>query len=271
MAEKYDRNETNIEEQEKECSLLQILDVGSCHNPLSREYLKEHANVTAIDLCPSCESVFKCDFLRVPILQQGGNNYVITEGEKDDSPSITSFSENSFDVVVFCLLLEYLPSPRLRFKACQKAKQLLKTNGLLLIVTPDSSKNQAKNETQMKSWRLALASIGLLRVYIEKQKHLRCMGYVKVDQQMYGHICLAEEDNIKSKLIGKEAITNLVDYNTHETEPEHDNLFFIPQDRTTKQVLAKERQISAFQASVDEMSPKEVFANEDFLKEFSTW
>ena len=136
--------------------------------------------MTAIDLSPSSKSVYKCDFLRVPIEELTESDVII---KNDASDSVEGLKENGYDVIIFCLLLEYLPSPRLRYKACERAKRLLKTNGLLLIVTPDSSRNHTKNESQMKSWRLAQANMGMLRIYIENQKHLRFLGFVKVDQR----------------------------------------------------------------------------------------
>ena len=213
----------------------QVLDVGSCHDPLLKECLNKNINVTPIDLCPSSKSVFKCDFIRVPITQMD-KPYVISE--YDESYSITSLKENGFDVVVFCLLLEYLPSPRLRYVACQRAKSLLKTNGVLLIVTPDSSKNQAKNEIQMKSWRLAMANMGLLRIYIEKQRHLRCLGFVKVDK-LYENICKEESEKIKSALSSTTIAESQDRYMISEPKSEDETLLFIPQDSTTKEVLVK--------------------------------
>ena len=68
--------------------------------------------------------------------------------------------KESFEAVIFCLLLEYIPSPSLRLKAVEKAVELLKPAGLLLIVTPDSNPAN-KNQPQMKSWRLALAHLGV--------------------------------------------------------------------------------------------------------------
>ena len=54
----------------------------------------------------------------------------------------------SFDVVVFCLVLSYLPSPLHRTAAIRKARQLLVTDGLLLIVTPIST-IRASNSKQL--------------------------------------------------------------------------------------------------------------------------
>ena len=47
----------------KSARVYQVLDVGSCHNPLEKKFSKTNFNVTAVDLCPSSKSVFKCDFI----------------------------------------------------------------------------------------------------------------------------------------------------------------------------------------------------------------
>jgi hypothetical protein len=159
----------------------------------------------------------------------------------DEGDSIISLKENGFDVVVFCLLLEYLPSPRLRYDACQRAKRLLKSNGILLIVTPDSSKNQAKNEAQMKSWRLAMANMGLLRIYIEKQMHLRCLGFVKVDE-IYENICKEEAEKIKRVLSSTILSESRDKCMISKTMSKDENLLFIRQDSTTKDLLVKRNQ-----------------------------
>jgi 25S rRNA (adenine2142-N1)-methyltransferase len=52
---------------------------------------------------------------------------------------VEALPAQAFDVVIFSLLLSYMPSPRQRFACCAKARQVLKTNGLLLIITPDSN------------------------------------------------------------------------------------------------------------------------------------
>ena len=51
----------------------------------------------------------------------------------------------------------------------------------------------------------------------------------------------------------------------------HELLLFIPQDRTTQQLLEKERKFPAFKQNIDEVFPKDRLPNEEFFKEFSTW
>lgn len=154
-----------------EKSSLKLLDVGSCYNPFSKF---STFNVTAIDLVPATEEVLKCDFLKV----------IITKETTDIPNPCTTLPGAFFDIVVFSLLLEYLPSAQQRFICCKNANELLKPGGLLFILTPDS-KHATANSKVMKSWRFALAAIGFLRVSYQKLKHLHCMAYRKcVDDQV---------------------------------------------------------------------------------------
>jgi len=83
-----------------------------------------------------------------------------------------------FDVVVFSLFLEYLPCPQHRWRACHKALRLLRTQGLLLVITPDS-KHVGHNAGMMKSWRQTLEDMGYCRYRYTKEPHLHCMAYRK--------------------------------------------------------------------------------------------
>jgi len=138
-----------------------LLDVGSCYNPFGRLGLFD---VLALDLAPACSEVLQCDFLSVSI------------GEKtpDRSIPVTQLQAGSFDIVVFSLLLEYLPCSQQRYKCCEKAADLLCRGGLLFIITPDS-KHATANSGIMKRWRFALATLGLARLEYEKLPHLHCM------------------------------------------------------------------------------------------------
>lgn len=150
------------------CQTLKLLDVGSCYNPFSKFSMFD---VTAIDLMPASDNVYKCDFLSV----------IISSEARTIINPCTTLPICYFEVVVFSLLLEYFPSSKQRFKCCKNAYDVLKENGLLFIITPDS-KHASANSRMMKSWRYALASLGFWRTSYEKLKHLHCMSYRKCIQ-----------------------------------------------------------------------------------------
>jgi 25S rRNA (adenine2142-N1)-methyltransferase len=144
---------------------LDVLDVGSSGN-----FFKncQKLNVLPIDISPSHESVHVCDFLSVAI----ENQMRINERKVETLP------KNHFHVVIFCLLLEYLPSSTQRIKCCEKAYETLRTNGILIIITPDSN-HEMKNSKQIKNWRWTLAKIGFQRIKLEKLTNLTCMAFRK--------------------------------------------------------------------------------------------
>lgn len=90
---------------------IRLLDVGSCYNPF-----KQYSNftVTAIDISPACPDVHRCDFLNTPVHHQK------IVGQDDSAFTITSCS---YDVVVFSLLLEYMPTSEQRLICCRKGNQ----------------------------------------------------------------------------------------------------------------------------------------------------
>nr|XP_027229614.1 S-adenosylmethionine sensor upstream of mTORC1-like isoform X2 [Penaeus vannamei] len=98
--------------------------------------------------------------------------------KSDQSNSIRFLRKGFFDVVVFCLLLEYIPSPKQRFLCCEKAYNLLKPNGLLCIITPDS-KHQNANVHLYKLWKITLGFLGFSRVKYEKLTHFHGMVFRK--------------------------------------------------------------------------------------------
>jgi len=202
-----------------------LLDVGSCYNPFAEEFREDsRIKVTAIDLQPSqdtLDTVMKCDFYRVPV----GDCFQVSGNE------VTSLKRGAFDVVVFCLLLEYLPLPKMRHRVCLKARDSLSDWGLLLIVTPDSS-HQGKNETQMKAWRLALINMGLIRICTEKLPHARCLGFIKVPTTQYksSPYMVHEMEKARNRLAQN-------GFQSHESD---EDLMFIPQDETTRQKIENE-------------------------------
>lgn len=142
-----------------------LLDVGSCYNPFQKYLLFK---VLPIDLAPAIENVIKCDFLSVPL---------------DIKLNIfknvcRTLPLSSFDIVVFSLLLEYFPLPQQRYSCCEKAYNVLKPGGLLVIITPDSS-HESYNSILMKNWKIALSNLGFWRIKYEKLTHIHCMVFRK--------------------------------------------------------------------------------------------
>ena len=125
------------------------------------------------------QSVYKCDFLKLTITEQEPStvNRPSTFLTKLSNP-VTSLPSNSCHVVVFSLLLEYFPAPRQRWMCCQNAHKLLKLNGILIIITPDSHK-QHRNAPLIKDWKTAIESIGFKRWRYVKLEHLHCLVFRK--------------------------------------------------------------------------------------------
>ncbi|XP_063978564.1 S-adenosylmethionine sensor upstream of mTORC1 [Diachasmimorpha longicaudata] len=175
-------------------SKIKIIDVGSCYNPLGDD---ESFDVTAIDLAPYSTQVLKCDFLDVVI----GNTT-----EVRDNRELVQLEKNYYDVCVFSLLLEYLPSPDQRFHCCEKAHDILKPGGLLIIVTPDS-KHVGANARIMKSWRFVLSHLGFMRIAYEKLKHVHCICFRKCFDEAvaarWAQIQVLEREDLLFKALDK--------------------------------------------------------------------
>lgn len=147
---------------------LRVLDVGSCYNPFKKI---SSFDVVAIDIAPASEDVICCDFLNLAITEQ-------RDTPLNSNERIRQLPAASFDVVIFSLLLEYLPSCKQRYVCCSKASQLLVPGGLLCIITPDS-KHATANSDVMKKWRYAMAYENFLRIQYDKLPHLHCMVFRK--------------------------------------------------------------------------------------------
>lgn len=187
-----------------------LLDVGSCYNPF-KDF--NYFDVIPIDIAPATSEVYKCDFLNVKI----------GKDERKSFNAVTSIKSKSFDVVVFSLLLEYLPSPKQRLECCERAYELLKTEGLLIIITPDS-KHVGANAKLMKSWRVVLAKLGFYRIKYEKLPYIHCMAFRKsFDKQVTLNWV---------KLYGIKEI----DYDIH-----------IPQDFTIKSLVEDSNQVKVLE------------------------
>lgn len=147
---------------------IRLLDVGSCFNPFAEYDIFE---VTAVDIAPADDSVFECDFLNVDIGDQETSS-------TEDPRTISQLACSSFDVIVFSLLLEYLPTSEQRISCCERAYRLLRTEGILIIITPDS-KHVGANARLMKTWRYTLALMGFNRVKHDKLQHITCLVFRK--------------------------------------------------------------------------------------------
>ncbi|XP_068714696.1 S-adenosylmethionine sensor upstream of mTORC1-like isoform X1 [Montipora foliosa] len=106
----------------------------------------------------------------------------------NEEEEVTILPAGLFHIIVFSLLLSYFPSPVQRWECCKKAHRLLITNGILLIITPDSS-HQNKNAAMIKSWKTGIESLGFVRWKYHKQTHLHCMAFRKVAPcHTYNHV-----------------------------------------------------------------------------------
>ncbi|XP_050302335.1 S-adenosylmethionine sensor upstream of mTORC1 [Anthonomus grandis grandis] len=200
---------------------LKVLDVGSCYNPFST--FKEF-DVMAVDIAPANAEVLKCDFLKVNI----GNATFIENG------TLISLQENFFDIIVFSLILEYLPSPKQRLKICLNAYDLLKFEGILAIITPDSN-HIGSNIKIFKSWQFVLAKYGFVRVKYEKLPHMHCMLFRKTP---FPEVARRWAD-------------------IHRSEGFYDEIF-IPQDFTREKVTKENR-----------LEDQEVWCHDTFLQDFN--
>ncbi|XP_016378750.1 probable methyltransferase BTM2 homolog [Sinocyclocheilus rhinocerous] len=156
---------------------IRLLDVGSCFNP----FLKFDEFLTVgIDIVPAVESVYKCDFLNLQLQQplQLASDALDAFLRQLRGP-IDALPAQLFHVVVFSLLLSYFPSPYQRWLCCKKAHELLTLNGLLLIITPDSS-HQGRHTLMMRSWRVAVESLGFKRYKYVKFSHMHLIAFRKV-------------------------------------------------------------------------------------------
>ncbi|XP_053320847.1 S-adenosylmethionine sensor upstream of mTORC1 [Spea bombifrons] len=156
---------------------IRLLDVGSCYNP----FLKyDDILAVGIDIVPAVETVYKCDFLNLQIQQplQLAPDAIDAFLKQLKSP-IDYLPAELFHVVVFSLLLSYFPSRYQRWICCKKAHELLALNGLLLIITPDSS-HQNRHAMMMKSWKIAIESLGFKRMTYCKFSHMHLMSFRKV-------------------------------------------------------------------------------------------
>ncbi|CAL4068244.1 unnamed protein product [Meganyctiphanes norvegica] len=201
------------EVQSHDANSLKVLDVGSCYNPFAKF---PDLDVTAIDLCPANESVKQCDFLGLEV------NSSNIDKDWNAGSSITAAPEQYFDVIIFSLLLEYIPSPKQRALACKKAYKLLKTNGILCIITPDSKHSNA-NVHICKLWKITLGFLGFARTKYEKMNHFHGMTFRKgMCPVAWAHDAERELEQTKKKEVRRKF--KKINYDNIQTE------MFIPQD-----------------------------------------
>ena len=99
----------------------------------------------------------------------------------------------------------------------------------------------------MRSWQVALSTIGFVRIYIEKLRHIRCLAFVKVNKK-FDQVCSNEVESLCRK----------TGINLAEMK-DMSKLMFIPQDSTSKKVLEKEN---------DKIEDKNLNLSKEFLQEF---
>ena len=150
---------------------LRVLDVGSCFNPLRGAHLPLYADgedckgssiamrVDAVDLCPIPDSgVRQCDWLKV----QFGSDALELSSLPSGAP-VRAVLPCSYDAVVFCLLLSYLPCSEMRYRAVLHAFCALRQGGLLVIV---STRTQcSRSAPWVDQWVTAIERIGFARVH----------------------------------------------------------------------------------------------------------
>ena len=152
------------------------------------------------------QSVLECDFLSVDITS-GLNSSDYNRTEMSGRGCNQLFGD-SYDVVVFSLLLSYLPSTEQRLKCCVNAHRVLNLHGLLLVITPDSS-HQNRHASFMVEWKHCIEAAGFHRCMLmllfeflldpltyrwkyDKLSHLHCMAFrkVKPTRQDYSDVML---------------------------------------------------------------------------------
>ncbi|XP_018022163.1 S-adenosylmethionine sensor upstream of mTORC1 [Hyalella azteca] len=180
-----------------ETDRVRVLDVGSCYNPLGRH---PKLLVTPIDLMPATKDVYKCDFLQLEVADPSDCDIPPELASSEDpssdcdsTPTIERLPCESFDAVVFSLMLDYIPCPEARLECCRKASELLKPGGLLLIVTPSCSAGML-NPLLFKYFHWHLAKLGLKKHVSKKTSGFRTFSYRKA---FYPFVAEAGADKIQ--------------------------------------------------------------------------
>lgn len=187
---------TECQEIQLRGSKIEVLDVGSSGNFFRNS---ENFKILPIDISPSDPTVYVCDFLSVNFgdsLEMKSRQQNVVDFESEE---IIQLPRNHFHVVVFCLLLEYLPSSELRIKCCQRAYEVLKSQGILVIITPDSN-HENRNSKLIKHWRWTLEHFGFHRIKLTKLRNLTCMAFRK---SLHPEICMKWAETHKESYMTK--------------------------------------------------------------------
>ncbi len=161
-----------------ETERIRLLDVGSCYNP---HLGQQKFDVTALDLEPTHESVYQCDFLALTLAETSSIIATPREGTREwrsDQPAsqrLKALPGNYFHAVTFSLVLNYLPSSDQRVEMLIKARELLISppesddpagaphrSGLLLILEKGSVLTASGSRSSMLlwSWKAAICALG---------------------------------------------------------------------------------------------------------------
>ncbi|CCW68317.1 unnamed protein product [Phytomonas sp. Hart1] len=182
---------------------LHAIDVGGCYGPFFAKSIPHDVlravplHVVGLDLCPyaplgprnppleSCASLsgsvwkgdwLSLDFFKISPPRPANHPFdegcpaaylrfrpAAPQGSEGEMVELRAVALELFDVVFFCLLLSYLPSARLRYRACVNAYLSLKEGGLLVIV---STRTQGSRRRKwVEEWVEAISSIGFSRVH----------------------------------------------------------------------------------------------------------
>ncbi|XP_037899559.1 S-adenosylmethionine sensor upstream of mTORC1-like, partial [Glossina fuscipes] len=165
---------------------IKFLDIGTCFNPFAKVLYFE---VTVADLCPSTDDVLQTDFLNVQIKSMENPTVGL------ENNTVTYLPTIYYECVVFSLLLEYMPSSEQRINCCSKAYELLRPQGILIIITPDSD-HVGRNAVLMKNWRHTFNCLGFMRIRFEKLPHITCLVFRKsVDPRISARWCILHKES----------------------------------------------------------------------------
>ena len=161
----------------KECIVKSTINEGQKVSLGKGELLQERGTETSVESEKFLSSLAFSKLADSSITDR--TNILCLEEFLKDGKEIKILPSEIFHIIVFSLLLSYFPSAVQRWECCRNAHRLLCTNGILLIVTPDSS-HQNKNAPMMKSWKTGIEALGFVRWKYQKQTHLHCMAFRKV-------------------------------------------------------------------------------------------